>query len=336
MLMKLLSIITQLPMLPDTPEIAEQYLPQSTSSFGKDLWYVIKQALNHLTPNLMDAASICSLLIGIVLLLSIMQNLSCSNNQALFLVGILTISALLLENIGSLISLGIQTVTEISQYGVLLLPVLTSSLAAQGGGSSALTLYTGTIIFNTILTNLLSKLIIPAIYIYIAVCISNRAIGNETLGNVGKTIKWTITWILKIFLYIFTGYMSITGIVSGTVDAAAIKATRLAISGAVPVVGNILSDASESLIVGVGIAKNTAGVAGLLTILSMWIGPFLKIGIQFTLFRFVSLICNIFADKRISGIVEDFSATMGFLLAATGSIGFIHLLSTICFIKGVA
>ena len=42
--------------------------------------------------------------------------------------------------------------------------------------------------------------------------------------------------------------MSITGVISGTVDAAALKAAKIGISGAVPVVGNIFADATETIV----------------------------------------------------------------------------------------
>ena len=119
-------------------------------------------------------------------------------------------------------------------------------------------------------------------------------------------------------------------------DAAAIKAAKITISSSVPVVGGILSDASEALLAGIGIAKSTAGVTGLLIILAIWIGPFLKIGIQYLLLKLTGSVCVVFSCKSVAKLVNDFSSAMGFLLAAIGSIGFIHLVSTVCFIKGVA
>jgi hypothetical protein len=42
-----------------------------------------------------------------------------------------------------------------------------------------------------------------------------------------------------------------------------------------------------------------------------------------------------FGSKDSIGIAEDFSVAMSFLLAATGAICFIHMISTVCFMKGV-
>lgn len=321
---------------PSAPEIAEKYLPPEIASFGDGVWYVIKQGLQHAAPNLSQAAGICCSIIAIAILISVVDNLFGVSQQTSHLVGVVAVSALLLNTAGTLIALGAETVQQISAYGKLLLPVLSTALAAQGGGGSAVLLYTGTIVFNTILTSVLSKVLIPGIYIYLGICIANRALSNETLSNMAKFIKGGITWVLKTALYVFTGYMTVTGVVSGSVDAASIKAAKLAISGTVPVIGSILSDASESFLAGVSIAKNAAGVTGLLTILAIWIGPFFQLGLQYIILKLSGTVCGAINGKGVSELVGDYSTAMGLLLAATGAIGFIHLFSTVCFIRGVA
>ena len=136
-------------------------------------------------------------------------------------------------------------------------------------------------------------------------------------------------------LYIFTGYLSITGVITGTADAAAVKAAKLTISGAVPVVGGILSDASEAVIVGAGVMKNAVGVYGLLAVLALFITPFLQIGVQYLLLKLTAVLCGVFGVKEASALVEDFSSAMGLLLGMTGTISFLMLISTICFMKGM-
>jgi stage III sporulation protein AE len=144
-----------------------------------------------------------------------------------------------------------------------------------------------------------------------------------------------ITWGLKTVLYIFTGYISITGIVSGSADAAMLKATKLTISGMVPVVGNILSDASEAVLISAGIMKSAVGIYGLLAVIAMWIGPFLEIGIHYLLLKVSSGMIQMFGVKQMASLVKDFSAAMGLVLAMTGTMCMLFIISTICFMKGV-
>ena len=48
------------------------------------------------------------------------------------------------------------------------------------------------------------------------------------------------------FLLLFVGWLTASGAIAGSADAAAVKTAKMAISRAVPVVGGILSDAAET------------------------------------------------------------------------------------------
>ena len=46
------------------------------------------------------------------------------------------------------------------------------------------------------------------------------------------------------------GYLTASGAIAGSADAAAVKAAKMTISRAIPVVGGILSDAAETVLAG--------------------------------------------------------------------------------------
>ena len=140
---------------------------------------------------------------------------------------------------------------------------------------------------------------------------------------------------MKTTLIVFTAYLSITGVVSGTTDAVTIKAARFTISSVVPVVGSILSDASDAVLVSAAVMKNAAGVYGILAALAVCAGPFLKIGIQYLLLKLTGAVCAMVADKRSVDLIERFSAAMSLLLGMTGGSCLIVLISTVCYMKGV-
>ena len=320
---------------PSAPDAAERYMPESTSSFAKDLWYIIKRAIAELNPHISDAAGVCVTIIVIVMLISILGNLSGKSAKTVSLAGVIAIGSALLAPSGSLIKLGVETVEALSEYGKLLLPVMTAALAAEGGAATSTALYTGTVLFNSILTVAITKLLIPMLYAFIALSIAKAALNEQVLQNLHGFLKWLITWILKISIYLFTGYLGITGVISGSVDAAAVKAAKLAISGSIPVVGNIISDASETILVSAGIMKNAAGTYGMLAILATWIGPFLQIGVQYLTLKITAAVSGVFGCKQAVSLVESFSGAMGFLVAMTGTICLLLLISTVCFMKGL-
>jgi stage III sporulation protein AE len=213
---------------------------------------------------------------------------------------------------------------------------VTGALAAQGSVAKSGALYTATAFFDAVFSTTISELLVPLVYIFLCIAIASNLFSQSLLQEMRKFLKWLLTWGLKIILYVFTGYISITGVVGGATDATMLKATKLTISGMVPVVGNILSDASEAVLVSAGLMKNAAGIYGLLVVIALWIGPFLQIGFQYLMLKVTSGICEMFGTKQMSELMKDFSSAMGIVLAMTGTVCLIFIISTICFMKGVS
>lgn len=320
---------------PPAPSDAQELMPDEPATFSEDLWYIIKKAVAKFQPNFSSAVRTCISLIGIVLLISIVSSFSGIGKQTVELVGSISISILLLQSSNALIRLGVTTIQEISEYAKLLLPVMTAAMAAEGAVTTSAALYTGTALFNTVLSTAITKLIVPMVYIYIVLSIANSAIGEELIKKVRDFLKWLMTWSLKIAVYLFTGYIGITGVISGTADAVSVKAAKLALSGLVPVIGNIISDASETILVSAGVMKNAVGVYGLLAIIALCIGPFIQIGLQYLLLKITGAVCSAIGTNTQVKLIDDFTTVMGFVLGITGSVCLIHLISTVCFMKGV-
>lgn len=320
---------------PTVPESAERFMPRDTESFGEGLLVVIRDAVMYFHPDLKEAAGVCLGLIAMVIIVSILRSFPGTPQKTANLAGTIAIGVLLLKSADSMISLAVQTVGEISEYGKLLLPVMTTAMAAQGSVTTSAALYTGTAIFDSILSSLISKLLAHMIYLFLALAAANSAIGEELLKKLRDTLKGFMVWVLKTVLYIFTGYISITGVVSGTTDAAALKAAKLTISGVVPVVGNILSDASEAVLVSAGTVKNAVGLYGMFAVLAIWMGPFLKIGAHYLMLKAAGAVCGIFGSKQMTDLIQDFSSALGLLLAMTGTVSLMLMISMICFMKGV-
>lgn len=320
---------------PPVPESGSELMPEEGTSFGEGLWEILCRGVAKIRPDIAEAAKISVCIIAAVVLLSVLSTFSGTMEKSCDLVGAVCITGILLGSSNALIRLGSNTVEELSLYGKMLLPVMTTALAAQGGLSASASLYVGTAAFDALLSGLIASILVPMVYLYLALAAANAAVGDDLLEKLRDFMKWLMTWTLKTVLYVFTGYMGITGVVSGTTDAAALKAAKLTISGVVPVVGGILSDASEAVLVSAGVVKNTAGIYGIFAVLALIAEPFLRIGVHYLILKLTTAVCGIFGSKRITGLVGDFTSVMGLLLAMTGTVCLMILISTVCFLRGV-
>lgn len=315
---------------------AAALMPQEMPSFGEGLWYILKSAVKTLRPDLADSGRICLSVIGIAVLVSLFRSFSPRIADLANMSGVLGVGVILLGTANTLIHTATQTVQQISSYGKLLLPVMTAAVAAQGGTASSVALYTGTAFFDALLGTIISALLVPLVYLFLTLVIGHSAIGENALKRLRDFVKWLIAWSMKTILYIFTGYISISSLITGGTDKAALKAAKLTISSAVPVVGGIMSDASETILLGAGVVKNAAGVYGILAVLAILVLPFLRVGILFLMLKVTAAISGLFPAGKVHELVQGFSDAMGFLLGMTGTVSLLFLISIVCFLKGVS
>lgn len=320
---------------PNVPESGKALMPNA-STLSEGLSMILQDVIPLIRPDLYEASKVCLAVIAAVMITSVIQSFSKSQKEVCDIAGTASIAATLLLSANSMIRLGSDTVVEMTEYGKLLIPVMTAALAAQGAIGTSAALYTATMGIISLIGTAMSKLLLPMIYLFLALAIASGATGQDMLKQFRNMMKDGISWFLKTVLTIFTTYMGLTGIISGTTDNTAAKITKAAISSVVPVVGGILSDASESVLASAAMTKNAVGLYGLFAILAVFLNPFIKIGCHYLLLKATGAVCAIFGSKTMTELIGDFSTAMGLLLGITGSVCLLLLISTICFIRGVS
>ena len=320
---------------PEVPDDVQQIMPPEDRDLGQRLSYLFSEGLREAQPAVASGAKLCARVLCALLLLTFLRQFEGASRRVVDMAGVFVLCGLLLDTTGSMIQSGAQTVEQISQYGKLLLPVMTAALAAQGGSITAASLYAATALFDAVICGLISSVLLPMLSIILVLSAVAAASEDNMLKKLRDLLKQLMSWTLKLVLYIFTGYISLSGIISGTADQTALKAAKLTISGMVPVVGGILSDASETVLVGAAVAKNAVGIYGLLGIIAVTIVPFLVVGINYLMLKLLSAISPAFAPKSLTGLLQDFSTAMGFVLAMTGSVCLIQMISIMSFLRGM-
>ena len=147
------------------------------------------------------------------------------------------------------------------EFSSLFLPVVAVLTAATGGVTAAAARQGATVLFSQLLITAMDRLLIPLVYAFVAVSCAHAAVGNPGLKKVADLLKGTVTFVLTALLLAFVGYLTASGAIAGSVDASAVKAAKLAISRAIPVVGGILADASEAVLAGAGVRQGPASLA---------------------------------------------------------------------------
>ena len=318
------------------PEDAAELMGEMTmdGDLGQGVQTILQNALKKTNGVLQTSLRSAGLLLAIVLLCAVAGTAEHpAGLRAVTLAGILGICGAGMLEVRSLIRLGQQTLDSMQSFADLLIPVMTAATAATGSYTASSALYLGTSFFSDVLMRVMTGLLIPGVYVFLSVRAADAAIDNALLSSVSDLVKWGIQASMKLLLFAFTAYLTVTGIIAGTADATAVKAAKLTLSGVVPVVGSMISDASEAVVVSAGLVRNSVGVFGMLAVLAICIGPFLQIAVQYLVLRLCTAVCGTIALKAHMSMLEALSQAMGFLLAMTGTGAVLLLISCVCYLR---
>ena len=131
----------------------------------------------------------------------------------------------------------------------------------------------------------------------------------------------------------FTGVLSLESSLTGKVDGITTKATKAIVTNAIPVVGKILSDASETVLGSGIVLRNAVGLVGVIVIIGICAMPIIKLGVLTALYQILSAICEPIADKKIISIIEQMRDTFKVLLGMVSAISIMLIIGVTIVIK---
>ena len=272
-----------------------------------------------------------ALLLAVVLFCSLAEGMGADKGviDGAALVGALAVTAVAAADANSLIGLGRDAIDHMDSFSKLLLPAVTAAASAAGSPGGAVARQLATMLFSDLLITLINRVLLPLVYTYIAACVAWAAVGNEGLKRMAATLKWAVTTILTGVLIVFVTYLTISGVIAGTTDALSVKAAKFTMSSLVPVVGGILSDAAETVLVGAGVLKNTVGVFGMLTVVGICLVPFLQLGFHYLTYKVASALSASLSGSRVSALIDQIGGAFGLILGMTGACALLMLISMV-------
>lgn len=313
------------------PEDAQALMDGEHGSFGAGL----RNILENLLPSLSESVRSALRSIGVMLAALILCALAGAGETLApaLIAGTVAITACGMLELHSLAQSGQQALMQLQSFSDLLLPAMAAATAAGGGVTASGAIYAGTAFFSDVLMRAMTGLLIPVLYAYVAMCAAQAVCGNDLLSRLSGLIRWVFQTGLKTILFVFTAYLTITGLISGSADATVLKAAKLTLSGVVPVVGSMISDASETVIVGAQSVKSSVGIVGMLAVIAICVSPFVRIGVQYLLMKLAAAAGGALGPKPLLGLMDSIGEAMGFLLAMTGTAALMLLISCVCYLR---
>lgn len=245
------------------------------------------------------------------------------------MVGALAITMLTAGSFHTLLQSGKETIEELDTFAKALLPTLSAAVAASGGIVTASVKQVGTIVFAEAALSLIREILIPLVCFYVGITSVNAMLPEGKLGQIGEMLRKGITWLLVAALVVFTGYLTVTGAMAGSADSLSVRLTKSAISAAVPVVGSIIAEATDSVVAGAGVLKNSVGIIGLLGVLSICLIPFLELAIEYLLYKITAFLAGTVGSETLVHLLSALGSAFGLVLGMAGASALLLLISII-------
>lgn len=323
-------------------EAAGEYAPDMDMAEGisldQGLMDLVSTGTEELQGVLRPALRSGVLVLVVVMLCGVAQGAAAEGShvfQGAPVAAALAVSAISAADVHALMGLGREAIGTMQTFSEVLLPTMAAAAAASGAPAGAAARQLATVLFSGLLVELISRVLIPLVYAYVAACAVYAAIGNRGVQRIAKALKGIVTAILTTVMLAFVGYLTVSGVIAGTTDAMTVKTAKMAMSSMVPVVGGVLSDAAETVLAGAGVLRNGVGVFGTLTILAVCLSPFLQLGVHYLVYKLAAALSATVADSDTVGLIDGIGGAFGLVLGMTASCAVMLLISLISGLSAV-
>lgn len=291
----------------------------------------IDQMKDQFTESLRTAAEIFLL----ALLCAVSESLCQSGamRETIDRIGCCAVSVLVSGSLTDLLVQATDTITRLVSYSHTILPALFTTAAAGGAVLSASTRYAAACLSMDVLITLSQNLILPLIYMFFALSISQSLYENTILQAVLNAVKWCAATAMTVLTMGFGAYLSLTGLISGSGDALTVKTARTVLSRSLPVVGGLLADSASVLLAAAAVVKNTIGASAMISVCALCLSPVVAFSLRLLLYKATAAAVSFLPDARLPKLVGAMGSVFGMLLGLIGCCAAILFMAIVSGIK---
>lgn len=270
------------------------------------------------------------LIIAIAVLYSMVSNASSGKDKSIgdiiHFVCYGAIVVIVVTGLVHLIGLTTNCVGSIKRQMDIVFPLLLTLVTALGGNVSvgifqpAMAVLSGSVIY------MFTSILLPIFTIKIVFTIISNLTTNIKFNKFSEFFGSCFKWILGGVITIFTAFVSVQGLMAGSVDSISIRTAKYTIKSGVPLVGGFISDGVSLIMLSCSLIKNAIGVSGLLILFCTMLYPILKILVFSLLIKLAASILEPIADGRVTTFVNDIAKSISTLIALILGVSFMYFI----------
>lgn len=249
-----------------------------------------------------------------------------TNNIAFYIMYMLVINVLA----GMYASVMLMTkgiLSDVSEFMSILTPAYMMGIAYGCGTTTAASMYAISMFVITLGEKILLNLLLPLTDIYLCLSIANHVTKNAMFTKMTELAGSIIGWGNKFLISIVVFLCGIQSLLTPGTEKLKRSLLQKA-AGAIPILGNGISTAAETVLSAGIVLKNIIGAGGVIAILILCTVPLTKIFAVNFVIRIACAVTEPVADRRITALMSDTAAAISLLLktALTAALLFIILI----------
>lgn len=219
-----------------------------------------------------------------------------------------------------------KVMTAVSS-GCMTLYILEGSAAAASTSAASMS------VLGTVLSAISSGALMPFTQATLALAVSGALPGVADLSPISRFIKNTLTTVMAFLftLYGFANYIQ-TAIATAS-DSYAYRTVRFSAGVLIPVIGNMLGEASRTVSGSISVMKATVGSAGIAAVLTLLLPPVLTVLCYRIMLNLASVIAGLLGCEREKRFLSDAAGIFGVLFALVAGIAVTALITLAMFIR---
>lgn len=292
----------------DVKEFVESFI--KTGNDGVTSSKIYKAVITYFFKELVASAKLMVLVVVIAILAALINNLqSAFSNEKLSNIAYFACYSILIITVSKSFLVGLDlvkdTIRQISDFMMAILPVLIMLIASVGGISEAAVMNPIIVAGVSLGSRLYVTLILPMILMAFVLQFVNNITEDYKVDRLTKLINQYAIWAQGILMTIFVGVVSIRGMTSKTLDVVTAKTAKYAVDNFIPIIGKCLSDAISTVAGYSLLLKNALSALGLIVIIAIVAFPIIKIFVMAMLYRFTAAMLEPISDKRIINCISS-------------------------------
>lgn len=202
---------------------------------------------------------------------------------------------------------------RLTKFMEVLSPAYFMTVAASNGPSTAAVFYEGVLLLTWLIQWLLVTVLLPGTNLYILLKLVNHLSREEMLSKLAELLETAISWGLKTLLGVALGLQVVKNLIAPVMDTLKRSAVGRT-AGAIPGIGNAVNTITELVLTSAVLVRNSFGVAVLVVLILLGIGPVVHLGMLSLSYRFLAALVQPVSDKRMVGALSTFGEGCTMLL----------------------